>query len=119
GWSPVIAQLAARPSEPEPNAAAAVSATGVVARHRFAILLGGQTVSAFGDAFANVAMPLLVLRTTGSAGQMGVVVGLSLAFQLVGGVLAGPVVDRMDRRRLLIVCDCAQLALAGSIPIVW
>jgi MFS family permease len=89
------------------------------AQGRFGILLGGQTVSALGDAFSNVAMPLLVLSTTGSVAQMGLVAGVSTAAQLGGGVVAGPVVDRLDRRRLLVLCDMAQLVLGASIPVVW
>ncbi|MFC0098352.1 MFS transporter [Micromonospora marina] len=85
----------------------------------FGFLLAGQSISALGDAFANVAMPLLVLASTGSATQMGIVAGLSMVAQLVGGVLAGPIVDQVDRRRLLMACDWAQFALAGSVPLVW
>jgi Na+/melibiose symporter-like transporter len=64
-------------------------------------------------------MPLLVLSTTGSVAQMGIVVGLSTAGQLAGGLLAGPIVDRLDRRRLMLACDWLQLALVGLIPVVW
>lgn len=82
-------------------------------------MLLGQTSSAFGDAFATVAMPLLVLSITGSATQMGVVLGISLGFQLVGGVLAGPIVDRVNRRTLLLTCDTAQFILVGLVPLSW
>jgi MFS family permease len=88
-------------------------------RPRFGVLVIGQTVSSFGDAFANVAMPLLVLRLTGSVADMGVVAGLSSACQLVGGLISGPVVDRVDRRLLLLACDGAQVLLVGSIPFVF
>jgi MFS family permease len=88
-------------------------------RPRFGVLVIGQTVSSFGDAFATVAMPLLVLRLTGSIGDMGIVSGLSSACQLIGGLISGPVVDRVDRRLLLLACDGAQALLVGSIPFVW
>jgi hypothetical protein len=51
------------------------SAEQPVPGRAFPIVLIGQTINAFGDAFANVAMPLLVLSLTGSAAQMGVVLG--------------------------------------------
>jgi MFS family permease len=83
------------------------------------MLLGGQTVSAAGDAFSNVAMPLLVLRATGSVAQMGAIAGTSTAAQLVGSLLAGPTVDRWDRRRVLIACDVLQMLLGATIPLLW
>ncbi|MEU8005852.1 MFS transporter [Catellatospora sp. NPDC049111] len=78
-----------------------------------------QTLSALGDSFSYVAIPLLVLHATGSVAQMGVVTALGGAATLVTGVFAGVVVDRFDRRRLLVGCDLARLLLYGSIPLVW
>lgn len=97
------------------------TAPGPGARERrdFALVLTGQTVSAFGDAFSNVAMPLLILAVTGSVSQMGFVVALSTVSQLAGSVVAGAVADRVDRRRLLILCDVVQLALGASLPVAW
>lgn len=88
-------------------------------RRSLHVVVGGQAVSALGDAFANVAMPLLVLALTGSVTQMGVVAGLSLAAQLVGSLVAGPVVDRFDRRRVLLACDWAQMVLGASVPLTY
>jgi penicillin G amidase len=85
----------------------------------FDLYLAGQTVSAAGDAFSEVAMPLLVLSLTGSVAQMGFVAGLSTAAQLVGGLFSGWMVDRFDQRRLMAACDIAQLALGAAIPISW
>ncbi|GAA1400744.1 MFS transporter [Catellatospora coxensis] len=82
-------------------------------------LLVAQTLSALGDSFSYVAIPLLVLHATGSVAQMGVVTALGGAATLVTGVFAGVVVDRFDRRRLLVGCDLARLLLYGSIPLVW
>ncbi len=100
-------------AEDEPGRLEAVPGTG------FPVLLAGQTVSAAGDAFSNVAMPLLVLRTTGSVAMIGAVSGTSTLAQLVGGLLAGPIMDRLDRRRVMILCDLLQLVLGASIPISW
>ncbi|MEV0456551.1 MFS transporter [Catellatospora methionotrophica] len=78
-----------------------------------------QTLSALGDSFSYVAIPLLVLHTTGSVAQMGVVTALGGAASLVTGLFAGVVVDRFDRRRLLVGCDLARLLLYASIPLAW
>ncbi|MCA2219345.1 MFS transporter [Jidongwangia harbinensis] len=92
---------------------------GARVRYRFPLLLTGQTVSAFGDAFAVVAMPLLVLRLTGSAAQMGLVIGTSLVAQLIAGPFTGTLVDRLDRRRVMIACDWVQGILGAALPVAW
>ncbi|WP_219510604.1 MFS transporter [Nonomuraea ceibae] len=85
----------------------------------FNIFLAVQALSVAGDSFSTVAIPLLVLHATGSVVQMGLLTGLSGAASLVTGVFAGHLVDRVDRRRLLIGCDLARAALYAAIPLVW
>lgn len=85
----------------------------------FNILWAGQTFSAVGDSFALVALPLLVLQATGSVAQMGLVTGINGIGQIVAGVFAGVIADRVDRRRLMIVCDWARFVLYGLIPLWW
>ncbi|GGL20725.1 hypothetical protein Sme01_74040 [Sphaerisporangium melleum] len=85
----------------------------------FRFFLGIQTLSAVGDSFSYVAIPLLVLQATGSVVQMGVVTGLVGVSSIVTGVFAGYVADRVDRRALLVTCDLARCLLYGLIPVVW
>jgi MFS family permease len=85
----------------------------------FNIYWGGQTLSALGDAFAFVAVPLLVLEATGSVSQMGLVTATFGVGQIFSGVWAGAIVDRVDRRRLMIGCDLLRAALYGVIPLYW
>ncbi|GAB3460722.1 MFS transporter [Actinophytocola sediminis] len=66
-----------------------------------------------------MAMPLLILSLTGSVAQMGFVVGLSTAAQLVGSLLGGSIVDKVDRRRLAVWCDAIRWVFTGLIPVVW
>jgi MFS family permease len=85
----------------------------------FAIFWTAQTLSAAGDSFAYIAVPLLVLRATGSVAQMGLLTGVAGAASICAGVGAGVLVDRLDRRALLICCDLARMVLYGLIPLVW
>jgi MFS family permease len=74
----------------------------------FRLLFIGQTVSQLGDWFNAVAVYALLLDLTGSAtavAWMMVVQWLPLA---LFGPLAGVVVDRVDRRRLMITADIAR-----------
>ncbi|GAA2359948.1 hypothetical protein GCM10010170_054550 [Dactylosporangium salmoneum] len=85
----------------------------------FQIFLAGQTLSALGDSFSFVAIPLLVLQATGSVVQMGVVTALVGASSVVTGIFAGYIADHADRRRLLIACDVARFVLYGLVAVVW
>jgi hypothetical protein len=79
----------------------------------------GQAVSTTGDAFAFVAMPLLVLERTGSVTQMGYVTALACAGQISMSLVAGVIVDRAHRRALMIACDVARVMLYAAPPIAW
>jgi len=52
-----------------------------------------------------------VLELSGSVAKMGVVTAIASAGQIVAGLFSGTVVDRLDRRRLMIGCDLARLVL--------
>jgi MFS family permease len=87
-------------------------------RH-FNIFWFGQALSVLGDAFALIALPLLVFELTNSVLQMGLVTSASGISMLVTGLFAGVVVDRADRRRLMIWCDIGRVLIFGAIPLGW
>ncbi|MFJ8015836.1 MFS transporter [Streptomyces sp. NPDC096339] len=79
----------------------------------------GQALSVLGGSITLLALPLLVLDATGSLVQMGLVTVVSGATGIGTGLFAGYVVDRVDRRRLMIVCDLTRAVLLGALPLVW
>lgn len=85
----------------------------------FGVYWAGQALSALGDGFAAVATPLLVLEATGSVTQMGAVTAVLTAGRLVAALGAGALVDRVDRRRLMIGTDLGRAVLWATIPLVW
>ncbi|MFF5488441.1 MFS transporter [Streptomyces virginiae] len=85
----------------------------------FTVFWLGQALSVLGGSVSMLALPLLVLHATGSLVQMGLVTVVSSATSIGAGVFAGYVVDRLDRRRLMIVCDLARAVLFGAVPLVW
>ncbi|GIH24232.1 MFS transporter [Acrocarpospora phusangensis] len=87
-------------------------------RH-FTIFWGAQTLSVAGDSFALIAVPLLILHATGSVAQMGLLTGVSGTASVLAGIFAGVLVDRFDRRRLLIACDLIRFVLYALIPLAW
>jgi MFS family permease len=89
------------------------------AERAFLIYWAGQSVSALGDAFALVAMPLLVLESTGSVAKMGLVSALGVLAQVLASLVAGALVDSFDRRRLMIGCDVGRALIYVAVPLLW
>ena len=72
----------------------------------------GQVVSEVGDHYNNIAVFSLVLANTGSG---LVVAGILLArgaAVMLGGPIAGVLLDRMDRKRLMIASDLVRAGIA-------
>src|SRR5579871_1386410 len=76
-------------------------------RHFMALWIG-QIVSAVGDYFFWLALPLAVRKLTGSIAMMGVAMVAVALPNLLLGPLAGVMVDRWDRRKTMIVSDLAR-----------
>ncbi len=90
-----------------------------VFRHRtFTRLWLAQFVSQFGSGLTTVAAGLMVYRQTGSALSVGLMLAVTVLPSLALGLLAGAVVDRVDRRRLMIAADVARAALIALIPLL-
>ncbi|MEU5808751.1 MFS transporter [Streptomyces sp. NPDC047718] len=79
----------------------------------------GQALSVLGGSISLLALPLLVLDATGSLVQMGVITVISGVTGIATGTFAGYVVDRTDRRRLMVACDLARAVLLGAVPVIW
>ena len=85
----------------------------------FLRLWGGQTVSSVGTGIVKLAAPLLVLALTESPTMAGLVGG-ALTFPMIFlGLPAGALVDRWDRRRVMIVCDTIRCLAVLSVPVAW
>ncbi|MFH8976630.1 MFS transporter [Streptomyces sp. NPDC017890] len=85
----------------------------------FGVFWAAQTLSVLGDSFALIALPLLVLEATGSIARMGLLTAVGGAAAVLAAVFAGAVVDRVDRRKLLIGCDLVRMVVYGLVPVVW
>lgn len=85
-------------------------------RSDFRRLWIAQTVSIVGDKIHQVGLSIMVFNLTHSAIQMGLVLAITLLPAALFGLVAGPLVDRWDRRRTMIWADVARAALVGAIP---
>ncbi len=83
-------------------------------RGRFAALFAADVLSVLGTRVSMLAIPWLVLVTTGSPAKMGLVAGAEMLPYVVSGVVAAPLADRFGLRRTTIATDVGSaLAMAG------
>ncbi|TME63843.1 MAG: MFS transporter [Chloroflexi bacterium] len=83
----------------------------------FAAFSGSVGLGGIGDEVARLALPLLILDLTHSiaaAATLRLVQALPYVF--FGGIL-GVLIDRADKRKLLIGCDALSVALTLTIPV--
>jgi MFS family permease len=97
------------------------AAPSVPARNRvpFVALITSYTISVAGTSMSAIAIPWLVLTTTGSAAKTGLVAFAETAAYVAAQMLAGPIVDRVGLRRSFVVGDIAAAVAMGAIPLVY
>lgn len=78
----------------------------------------GQAISQLGDWFNSVAVFALLLDLTGSATAVAWMMIVQFLPMAIVGPLAGVVVDRVDRRRLMIATDLARGVLVLGLLLV-
>jgi MFS family permease len=71
----------------------------------------GQVVSEIGDYFNNIAVLSLVLETTGSGLAVAIVMLARAIPAVLAGPIAGVVLDRCDRKRIMIASDLVRAAI--------
>jgi MFS family permease len=90
----------------------------VLRERRFRTLWLGATVSNVGDSVSLLALIWLVYTTGGSATKLGWFVAAYTAPVIVGGPLAGIVLDRFDRRLLMSYDNLVRGVLVAALPLL-
>jgi MFS family permease len=97
------------------------------ASRNFRLFFGGQLVSAIGSWLTTIAATLFVLHLTDSGIAVGVLTACQFGPMLLFGLWAGVIVDRVDKRKLLVVTQLvaalqsaalAVLAFSGDPPLL-
>lgn len=78
----------------------------------------GQVVSEVGDHFNSIAVFSLALHLTGSGMAVGGVMIARTLPAIAAGPIAGVVLDRFDRRRIMIASDLARSAVAFAFILI-
>ncbi|WP_424533262.1 MFS transporter [Sphaerisporangium viridialbum] len=85
----------------------------------FMALWSGQIVSTLGTRISATAAPLLVLAMTGSPADAGLIGAAATVPYLVAHLPAGTLVDRWNRRRIMLAAQLTACAAIASIPVAF
>ncbi|MGZ5572593.1 MAG: MFS transporter [Usitatibacter sp.] len=83
----------------------------------YMLLWSGQVASTLGTTASNVVVPLLILGMTGSPEAAGIAGALRFFPYLVFSLPVGALIDRWDRKAVMIRCDVGRAIALGSIPV--
>ncbi|MEV5503376.1 MFS transporter [Nonomuraea fuscirosea] len=89
-----------------------------LSRRDFRVLWLGSSVSLVGDGMTFVALTWLVLSQPDGVRRLGLLTVCHTLPVFVGGLLAGPVLDRFDKRHVLAVDSVVRGGAMASIPVV-
>lgn len=106
-------------STPEPMLLAPGQPQSLWRNRDYLLLWSGQALSDIGGAVSELAFPLLVLAVTHSPAQAGLVGALRALPATLFSLLAGVLVDRWDRKRVMLVCDVGRALSLASIPVAY
>ncbi|MEG0013481.1 MAG: MFS transporter [Cellulosilyticaceae bacterium] len=77
----------------------------------FTLVVIGQIISLFGNAILRFALPLYLLRQTGSAALFGIVTACSFLPMIVLSLLGGVMADRVNKRNIMVILDFSTAIL--------
>jgi MFS family permease len=81
----------------------------------FMLLWSGQLVSWVGTEITNIVLPLLVLALTGSTVQAGGIAAMRGAVYVLWAIPAGALVDRWNRKTVMVIANLGSGLAMGSI----
>ncbi|HEY7415788.1 MAG TPA: MFS transporter, partial [Ktedonobacteraceae bacterium] len=87
--------------------------------HSYILLWSGQAVSTLGSQVSQFAFPLLVLYLTKSPVQAGLAAATRVLPYFIFSLPAGALLDRWDRKRVMIICDAGRALSLASIPLAF
>jgi len=85
----------------------------------YVLLWSGQALSDIGGAVSELAFPLLVLSLTHAPVAAGFAAALRTLPAPFFGLFAGVLVDRWNRKRVMLWCDIGRALSMASIPLTF
>ncbi|MGO8040161.1 MFS transporter [Rhizobium leguminosarum] len=84
----------------------------------FLALAAAETLSLSGTRLSTIAIPWLVLSTTGSPVLTGLAAMMEMLPYVAAKALSGPLIDRVGPKRIAVVCDTASVAVVMLVPLL-
>jgi CRP-like cAMP-binding protein/sugar phosphate permease len=103
-----VTAAAALPAQPSPYA--------ILRNQPFRRIWTAQLVSTIGDALTSLAAGIIVFNITHSALSVGLMLMATAVPTLVVGLIAGVVVDRYDRKKIMVASDVVRAMLVVTLP---
>ena len=104
--------------ETPPAAPAPAKRLPPVWRNRdYMLLWSGQVVSTLGSGISGIVFPLLILALTNSPQAAGIAGALASLPYLIFSLPVGALIDRWDRKRVMMLCDAGRALSLASIPV--
>ena len=104
-------------TKPISSRAVSVHASSLWHNRDYMLLWSGQVVSTLGSTASSIVYPLLILALTDSPMAAGIAGAISAIPYLIFSLPAGALIDRWDRKRVMILCDIGRGMTVVSIPI--
>lgn len=84
----------------------------------FWLYFSGQLISQVGSSFTLFALPLLVFKLTHSATNLAITTASNFVPYLLFGLVLGALVDRVDRKRMMLLTNVARAAVIAVLPVL-
>jgi DHA3 family macrolide efflux protein-like MFS transporter len=95
-----------------------LSPFSILRNRDFTYLWLGNLISQYGNGITSIAASILVYRETGSALSVGLMLIATSLPGFLFGLIAGVFVDRLDRKRIMLVCEVLRALLVFMIPVM-
>ncbi|MGI8588262.1 MAG: MFS transporter [Chloroflexia bacterium] len=83
----------------------------------YMLLWSGQTISSLGSSISGIVFPLLILALTHSPTAAGIAGALGTIPYLIFSLPVGALIDRWDRKLVMMLCDAGRAISLASVPV--
>ncbi|HZQ05973.1 MAG TPA: MFS transporter [Anaerolineae bacterium] len=112
-----IYEVVEAPEQPNTNLTSASHLPSIWRNRDYMLLWSGQVVSVIGTGASQIVYPLLILALTNSPAAAGIASALASLPYIIFSLPAGALIDRWDRKRVMIYCDIGRALVLASIPV--
>jgi predicted MFS family arabinose efflux permease len=109
--------LTMKSSSPDTDAQTTPKAPSLLRNRDYMLLWSGQVISTLGTTASSIVYPLLILALTNSPIAAGIAGALGSIPYIVFSLPVGALIDRWDRKRVMILCDIGRGLTLASIPL--